>query len=289
MSRFTERDLNIIASDFATRYFEMKFNISVKINGRKNGSGLGAFRHKVKIKQSVRLEFSKRYVEQYCDENVIDVLLHELSHWYCYESDKPYKDGDSYFENQLRRVGATSTNVVLHAGDMYVLLCEKCNQKVGEVNSVRKLSKYIRGYTKGKRRTVNHVTYCCNAGFKQGGVYRVEDKYVANEKIKEATEIAFKLILNQKQERTIVFETPKVERRIQVAMTQTTTVGTPLISSGKRGVTNAQMIPAIEQAVKDNDKKALIELQVAYPVVFESSRKYVKKSLAFRFVQLMEA
>ncbi|MNJ01989.1 hypothetical protein D3C73_1617880 [compost metagenome] len=74
-----------------------------------------------------------------------------------------------------------------------------------------------------------------------------------------------------------------------MTQTQTVTVEHTIIVPGKRGVTNAQMIPAIEQAVKDNNKEHLIELQKQYPVVFESSRKYIKKSLSFRFLQLMES
>jgi hypothetical protein len=50
-----------------------------------------------------------------------------------------------------------------------------------------------------------------------------------------------------------------------------------LILPGKKGVTNFQMIPAIQKAVDANSIEQLILLKAQYPQVFENSMRYLKK------------
>jgi hypothetical protein len=52
---------------------------------------------------------------------------------------------------------------------------------------------------------------------------------------------------------------------------------TDLITPGKRGVTNFQMIPAIQRAVEANSVEQLILLRQHYPQIFENSLRYLKK------------
>jgi len=48
-----------------------------------------------------------------------------------------------------------------------------------------------------------------------------------------------------------------------------------LVVGGKRGVTNAQMIPVIRQMLAENNVDGLKALKATFPNVFESSRKYI--------------
>jgi|BioPla2DNA2_1021312.scaffolds.fasta_scaffold115950_1 hypothetical protein len=50
-----------------------------------------------------------------------------------------------------------------------------------------------------------------------------------------------------------------------------------LITIGPRGVTNTQMLPAIQKYVDSGDTVKLRTLKLVYPEVFESSRKYLPK------------
>ena len=50
-----------------------------------------------------------------------------------------------------------------------------------------------------------------------------------------------------------------------------------LVPIGKRGVTNAQMIPVLRQTLKENDTDKLLLLKVAFPAVYTSSIKYLTK------------
>lgn len=50
-----------------------------------------------------------------------------------------------------------------------------------------------------------------------------------------------------------------------------------LIEVGKRGVTNAQMIPALKKAADSNDVDAIKLLKDSFPAVYESTIKYLDK------------
>lgn len=288
--QFTERQLNIIAEDMALRNFNIKLNIPIKINGRKNGNGLGTFWYNRTLHKPLSIDISKRMIQFYKKESIIDTLLHELTHWACFERWKPHCDGDDFFENELIRVGASSTFTKHHAGEVYNLYCEQCGDHVCTVSSVRKLQKFLRGYTKGKRYIRYYTTECCNSQFVFKDKSIIEDDFVPNEKIKEHTRRAM-LILDKN-----TFNKSIIEVEIQKPMEKVSEIQAPeenkiletIIIPGRRGITNAQMIPAIEAAVKNSNKEHLIILKNNYPNVFESSRKYIKKSLQFRFNQMID-
>lgn len=286
---FTERQLNIIAKDMAKRNFDLELNIPININGRKNGNGLGVFWFNRKLHKSLKIDLSKRMIQYYKPEAVLDTLLHELTHWACFESYKPHNDGDDFFENELARVGASSTRTKSHAGEIYRMYCSKCKKDQGYVTSIRKLQKYLRGYTRGTRSITYYKTSCCEAAYKHKEFDIVEDNYIPNSKMILEYKRALELIGGV----TVVEETRQVNKipntthvaEVQAPEVKPTVEG--VIIPGRRGVTNAQMIPAIEKVVMENSKEKLLQLQKDYPTVFESSRKYIKKSLQFRFNQLI--
>lgn len=94
--------------------------------------------HKIKVYENSRLSralgrcvmnYGVAYVEMssnllnYGDTEVIlDVLLHEVTHYALYHTNKPFKDGQPYFENELKRVGAASTNSY-YVGKKYMYTC----------------------------------------------------------------------------------------------------------------------------------------------------------------------
>ena len=48
-----------------------------------------------------------------------------------------------------------------------------------------------------------------------------------------------------------------------------------ILETGRKGVTNKQMIPAMKKAVDENDVEKLALLKQHYPGVFESTAKYI--------------
>jgi hypothetical protein len=50
-----------------------------------------------------------------------------------------------------------------------------------------------------------------------------------------------------------------------------------LVTPGKKGVTNAQMIPVMKAAIMENDTDKLAQLKQYFPGVYVSSTKYLGK------------
>lgn len=51
-----------------------------------------------------------------------------------------------------------------------------------------------------------------------------------------------------------------------------------LVQPGKFGVTNAQLIPAMKQAIQEESPEQLKQLKATYFYIFERSIKYLKKN-----------
>jgi hypothetical protein len=60
-----------------------------------------------------------------------------------------------------------------------------------------------------------------------------------------------------------------------------------IVEFGNRGVTNAQMIPAIKKAIDECSKEKLEMLRNHYPDVFESSVKYLTRKYSGRLYEII--
>src|SRR5699024_8098498 len=101
--------------------------------------------------ESLRIELAKNLLQYGSDQAILGTLKHELVHYALFEQDKPCEDGDEYFENELRRVGAPSTGTN-RVGVYYTYSCGTCG-KISE--------------TKTKRlweRPQYYSTRCCGGG-----------------------------------------------------------------------------------------------------------------------------
>jgi SprT-like family. len=268
---FTELELNKLAKHFAKVCFGLELNIPVELNGRLSIC-LGYFQYNNKSKLPIKIVISKEVNEHYKPTSTLDTLLHEITHWACFVRNKPYSDGDDFFESELKRIGASSTGSTSIVGKFYRIVCCKCGKLVATPRKEKTAFRYI---------NKNYVSTCCGEKLKFDKLVFVEDDFEVSEKMKKHYEEAL-FILNKKNENEYIEKT--TERTI---VKQDINEDSVLIVPGKRGVTNAQMIPAIEKYVKNNDKNSLIKLKEKYPTVFESSKKYIKKSLQFRFYQLI--
>lgn len=134
------------AEQFLKNNYNLSLTIPIIINNRLR-STMGVFYHN-KTK-SLRIELSGKIIKYGHELAILDILNHELVHYALFEKGLPYKDGDSYFEEELSSlgVGSTESNFI---GELHICKCETCNRNF--TTDVK--SHYIKSYYK---------TTCCNA------------------------------------------------------------------------------------------------------------------------------
>jgi SprT-like protein len=152
-----ERKIENTARRFLKEAYGFELAIPVKVNGRMK-SKHGCFWSKRGRKESVRIDIAKVYIENQDWETIYSTIKHECIHYVCYEMDKPYNDGDDYFESELKKHGSHSTRTVPYRGKVveYVCTADGCS------TVYQKKKKYPRngkGYTSG----------CCKAPIKFNG------------------------------------------------------------------------------------------------------------------------
>ncbi|MGJ0146899.1 SprT-like domain-containing protein [Staphylococcus hominis] len=102
---------NEFAKQFVQEMWGQELDIPVEFNNRKRIAS-GSFdvytdKHDTQRKGHVKIDLVSKNLSSH--EETIEVLKHELCHWYCYTNHLDFYDGDKDFENELSRVGASST------------------------------------------------------------------------------------------------------------------------------------------------------------------------------------
>lgn len=114
------RELYSIAREFLDKEFGMKLEIPIFINTRLK-TMFGYFQQR--NKQSWKIDISKEFIDTHPKEHVIDVLKHELVHYALFEQGKPYRDGQDYFENTLKRLRISPTKTYKTYGKHHAYIC----------------------------------------------------------------------------------------------------------------------------------------------------------------------
>lgn len=155
-SMMTVHKLTKIAERFLKEEYNLKLTIPIKFNNRLTTT-LGRFiidRNTFKAKV---IEINTKMLANYTEEEIIDVLKHELVHYACFKMNKPFDDGDPFFENELKRLGVNSTNAYKYRGKVHMYGCKKCKRVMAE--TVRKTKKYEK-----------FMTACCHADIVYFGI-----------------------------------------------------------------------------------------------------------------------
>lgn len=146
-------------------------------------------------------------------------------------------------------------------GLKHTVECSKCGELTKVFDDIDKAITFENSDNK---------TECCNSSWKYIGlrpyyesILKISDEF--KEHKSNATSI------NGKESNVLALPSNKIKS------TNNETNGEELIKPGPRGVTNAQMIPAIRKAFKDNDRDLIIKLEDQYKDAFESAFKYLKK------------
>ncbi|MFD0587655.1 SprT-like domain-containing protein [Paenibacillus sp. GCM10027627] len=171
----TEKLLNDKATFFTQFLWNKKLTIPIRINNRLKAT-LGQY-------CKDKIDLSKRIIH---DELLTDdTLLHELCHWYCDEIGEDNRDHTKFFEEELKRIGASSTYTSDYKnGKWYHLYnygCYRCN----ECGRKLETKDYLDEKQKGEIGAPIKKYYCCDSKMYYSGRKIVPEDFVENEKLKQ--------------------------------------------------------------------------------------------------------
>ena len=110
-----------IADDFLQKEFNINLKIPIEINGRLSKT-LG--RYIYRGNRPLKIELSKKLLEYYDKDTIIDVLKHELVHYALHKMGvKGFGDGDADFENTLKILDVNRTGVIKNKGKVHKYEC----------------------------------------------------------------------------------------------------------------------------------------------------------------------
>lgn len=255
------RQIERKCKDFAKEIWNVNFDIPIRISNRMTRAlGMYYFKNNWDGDEIIPKEivFSGYLVSYgYYDEKVIDsVIKHELTHWYLSTINKPFNDHHPVFENEIKRIGANSTNTITPAGNFHVGICSKCNKIIIKKRTYGRIKRYLN--------EERFRTKCCGKSIVCGGIMFFNDNNNLSSNSEgmhgNRSEVAASM---QSDQHSISKDTLDINN---------------IISPGPRGVTNAQMIPSIKLAIKQDNINNLKLLFNNFPNVFNSSIKYLNKN-----------
>lgn len=109
--KMNQEQIEKYARRFLSTAYDMGLSIPIAINPRLS-STLGQFIYNTKNNRPVRLEFSKKYLMKGKIEDIKKMIKHECIHYAMFMMNKPYDDGDPYFEAELKKHNSISTDII---------------------------------------------------------------------------------------------------------------------------------------------------------------------------------
>ena len=278
----TKLDLINKTKGFAKEIMGMDFNIPINFS-KKMTRTYGYFQHRGNI--PVQIKYSEDLLGDNFNESTVDsIILHELAHWYLFMTNKPYRDGDTYFKNYVTRIGGSLTGTISRAGHGYQGICSCCNKHLG-VYSAKKAEKVRNG---------NYISLCCrDKVIVTEDKVRVEDTYerpAAKEQWIEDVIAKYSVknnikavVTSPKQVKEVANIPKKTEKQCKKKYDGMTL---EQLKQLKR-VSNAQMIPSIKMAIDNNDLNEIIGFKNTYEDVYISSLKYLGKTYTQKLNNIM--
>lgn len=96
---------------FLAENYGVELAIPVVLNPRLTRT-LGSFIHNPKTKTPIELEFSKKFMENAELDAKIKIIKHECIHYALFVQEKPYKDGEALFEEELIKHNSVATDTL---------------------------------------------------------------------------------------------------------------------------------------------------------------------------------
>lgn len=113
-----------------------------------------------------------------------DTLLHELCHWYCHEIGEDDRDHTKFFENELEKIGASSTYTTDLVNGKYLFIykygcyeCEVCGNRLETKDYLEEKKEHNIG-------TPIKKYFCCDVKMYFSGTKNIAEEFIENEKLK---------------------------------------------------------------------------------------------------------
>lgn len=152
--------LQALTNELSWQYWNEPCPIPVTWNGRlKRTMGRFIYGSNRQKQTNPRIEMSKHAAKYLDNATFVAVILHELCHYHLYRQNQPFADHHPFFEKELRRVGAISTNRVHLPQKAYELFCTSCQQSLGtrkRINTHHYRSKCCQAKILKKEATFGH-------------------------------------------------------------------------------------------------------------------------------------
>lgn len=121
-----EQELTQIAKEFLKENYGLQLTIPIKRNNRlRSTHGRFIIRHD---QTPLQIEIAGKTIDYGTTDAIIGVLKHECIHFALHMQGKPSRDGHPYFEAELHKHGAPSTNTMI-IGKHYIFTCNKCGRE----------------------------------------------------------------------------------------------------------------------------------------------------------------
>ena len=120
-----QKQLTHLAISFLKEKYSLELNVPIKINNRLKVA-LGQFICNRNGAECI--DISGNLIKYGTEHVIIDTLYHELVHYALYTLEKPYHDGQRYFEDELHKHGIGGTNEIF-VGRFMEYECPKCKQR----------------------------------------------------------------------------------------------------------------------------------------------------------------
>ncbi|OEG00254.1 SprT family protein [Vulcanibacillus modesticaldus] len=140
-------ELQMLVEDISLKFFNEPFNHKATFNPRLRTTG---GRYFVK---SHNLEFNLKLYDQYGQDELVNIIKHELCHYHLHLQGKGYLHRDKDFKELLERVGgsrfAKPLDKVTSRPYRYVIKCTNCDLEIYRKRRID-LKKYRCGKCNGK-------------------------------------------------------------------------------------------------------------------------------------------
>ena len=219
----------------------------------------------------IDLIFSNKIINgDYKIETIEEILKHELCHYYICKIGGNFHDGSPQFENELKRIGAHSTKTIHLIGEIHIGVCSECGKVVVNGTERKVKNKCIPRYRSS----------CCKALINYKGVEYRNDNTKPSTNFQYTSNLAKKIAAMSKNElnniETIKKEV-KSEIKIENKLENSNLDINSIVKPGSKGVTRAQVHPAIISAIQENSKEKLMLIKETYTEHFNSAITYMSK------------
>lgn len=145
------KQLEEIANDFLKKNFSMKLTVPIRICNRIT---MVAGYLRTVNDEPAEVVISGNLIKYYTTAEVIETLKHECVHYALLLLNKPYEDGDEYFENTLKQLGLTA--ILRYKGKAHVYRCTGCNHNIRRIRRFN-VARYQCSGCKGRFEYVREV------------------------------------------------------------------------------------------------------------------------------------